>query len=274
MFNWGIVILYSTETAEPLALMHEFQLSGMRVGATTAVAVDAMARPDAEIMALFGTGKQARRALEAILCVRKLKTVRVISPNAEHCAAFVRDMAQPGLDLVAMTDAAQAIAGADLVVSCTNALKPVIAGDLLEDGQFVVTIANSDATNKRTEADARVFERSSMVIVNDWESVVDNDQTELLDPMRAGLLREDQVCELGHVLSGKVPVRQPARDAVEPGSGVIYFKNNSGLAVQFAAAGGLIYAKAIKEGTNKVIPTEWLGSDLSAYYKAGFRPSP
>ena len=58
-FNWGIVILYSIETAEPLALMHEFQLSGMRVGATTGVAVDAIARKDAATLGLFGTGKQA-----------------------------------------------------------------------------------------------------------------------------------------------------------------------------------------------------------------------
>ena len=42
----------------------------------------------------------------------------------------------------------------------------------------------------------------------------------------------------------------------------------------FAAAGGILYRKALAEGSNKVIPTEWLGSDLSAYYKAGFRPSP
>jgi hypothetical protein len=57
-------------------------------------------------------------------------------------------------------------------------------------------------------------------------------------------------------------------------TGIIYYKNNSGLAIQFAAAGGILYRKALAEGSNKVIPTEWLGSDLSAYYKAGFRPSP
>src|SRR3984893_16681361 len=68
-FNWGIVILYSIETAEPLALMHEFRLSGMRGGATTAVAVDQVARPDAATLGLFGTGKQARSALEAIAVV-------------------------------------------------------------------------------------------------------------------------------------------------------------------------------------------------------------
>ena len=101
-FNWGIVILYSIETAEPLALMHEFQLSGMRVGATTALAVDAIARPDAATLGLFGTGKQARSALEAIALVRPLRRVNVYSPDAEHRAAFVRDMTRTGLEVVAV----------------------------------------------------------------------------------------------------------------------------------------------------------------------------
>ena len=62
-FNWGLVILYSLETAEPLALMHEFQLSGMRVGATTGLAVDRMARKDARTLGLFGTGKAGSQRL-------------------------------------------------------------------------------------------------------------------------------------------------------------------------------------------------------------------
>ena len=67
-------------------------------------------------------------------------------------------------------------------------------------------------------------------------------------------------------------IAQPRRG--EPARGVIYFKNNSGLAIQFAAAGGILYKKASQGANNKTIPTEWLGSDLSAYYDAGFRPSP
>ena len=97
-FNWGFVILFSIETAEPLALLHEFQLSGMRVGATTAVAVDAIARPDAHTLGLFGTGKQARNALEAIALVRPIERVNVYSPDAEHRAAFAREMSRDGLD--------------------------------------------------------------------------------------------------------------------------------------------------------------------------------
>jgi alanine dehydrogenase len=271
-FNWGIVILYSLETAEPLALMHEFQLSGMRVGATTGVAVDAIARKDAATLGLFGTGKQAHAALEAIACVRPIRRVNVYSPSAEHRAAFVRDMAREGMDVVAVADARAVVAGADIVCCATTSMKPVFDGDWLEDGQLVVSIANSDVTNKRSEVDRRTYERANAVIVNDWESVVDNDQTELLDPIKEGVIREDQVHELGELLVGEAEIAQPQRGADE--KGIIYFKNNSGLAIQFAAAGGILYRKAIAEGNNKTIPTEWLGSDLSAYYQAGFRPSP
>jgi alanine dehydrogenase len=270
-FNWGIVILYSIETAEPLALLHEFHLSGMRVGATTGVAVDRIARSDASTLGLLGTGKQARSAVEAIALVRAIRRVNVYSPNAEHREAFAREMTRDGMEVVAVANSRRAVGGADIVCCATTAMMPVFDGDWLEDGQFVVSIANSDVTNKRSEVDRRTYERASSIIVNDWESVIDNDQTELLDPLSEGVIRQDQIHELGDLLNGKVEIAQPAREAAD---GIIYFKNNSGLAIQFAAAGGILYRKAILEGSNKIIPTEWLGTDLSAYYQAGFRPSP
>jgi alanine dehydrogenase len=270
-FNWGIVILYSIETAEPLALLHEFQLSGMRVGATTAVAVDRIARPDAATLGLFGTGKQARNALEAIAVVRPLRRVNVYSPSAEHRQDFAREMARDGMDVVAATDPKAVVAGADIVCCATTAMTPVFDGNWLQDGQLVVSIANSDVTNKRSEVDRRTYERASAVIINDWESVIDNDQTELLEPLEEGVIRKEQICELGDLLLGKAQIPRPADGMPQ---GIIYYKNNSGLAIQFAAAGGILYRKAIAEGNNKTIPTEWLGSDLTAYYKAGFRPSP
>jgi ornithine cyclodeaminase/alanine dehydrogenase-like protein (mu-crystallin family) len=270
-FNWGIVILYSIETAEPLALLHEFQLSGMRVGATTAAAVDQVARPDAATLGLFGTGKQARSALEAIAVVRPLRRINVYSPSSEHRRAFAREMARAGMDVVAVADPRAVVAGADIVCCATTAMTPVFDGDWLQDGQFVVSIANSDVTNKRSEVDRRTYERANAVIINDWESVIDNDQTELLEPLKEGVIRKEQIHELGDLLTGKTRLSQPARANQD---GIIYYKNNSGLAIQFAAAGGILYRKATAEGNNKTIPTEWLGSDLSAYYKAGFRPSP
>ncbi len=271
-FNWGFVILFSIETAEPLALLHEFHLSGMRVGATTALAVDEIARPDAHTLGLFGTGKQARNALEAIAKVRPLRQVNVFSPNAEHRAMFARDLSRQGLTVNAVDEPRAAVEGADVVCCATTAMKPVFDGDWLEDGQLVVSIANSDVTNKRSEVDRKTYERARAIIINDWESVIDNDQTELLEPIESGIVARDRIHELGELVTGKVSIKQEPRGAAQ--NGVIYYKNNSGLAIQFAAAGGVLFRKALAEGNNKVIPTEWLGSDLSAYYKAGFRPSP
>lgn len=264
-YNWGIVILYSIETAEPLAFMHEFRLSGIRVGATTGMAVDQMAKKDARTLGLFGTGKQARNALEAILTVRDIKTVRVFAPNKEHRAAFVADAAREGVEILSVDNSQEVVEGADIICCATSAMNPVFDGAWLTEGQFVVSIANSDVTNKRSEVDERTFERSSSIIINDWESVVENQQTELLDLVEGGRVDRNRIHEVGDVLTGK---------AKPDLSGIVYYKNNSGLAIQFAAAGGLIYRKAIQEGKCRSIPTEWLGSDLSSYYAAGFRPSP
>lgn len=264
-FNWGLVILYSIETAEPLALMHEFCLSGLRVGATTGLSVDRFARKDAATVGLFGSGKQARRALEAILCVRQIRRVRVYAPTRAHSETLAQDMARPGLAIDVANDARECVQGADIVCCATSAMRPVFDGEWLQTGQFVVTMANSDVTNKRSEVDERTFERASAILVNDWESVIENNQTELLGPIQSGLVDRSVVFELGDALLGKV---KPDL------SGIVYYKNNSGLAIQFAAAGGLIYRKAIEDGSCKSIPTEWLGTDLSSYYEAGLRPSP
>jgi alanine dehydrogenase len=273
-FNSGIVLLYSIETAQLVALMHEFHLSGMRVGATSALAVDEIARSDAATLGLFGTGKQARTALEAITLIRPITRVNVYSPNVEHCEAFAREMARDGVDVVAVQDAKAVVDGADVICCATSSLKPVFDGDWLENGQFVVTIANSDVTNRnrRSEVDRRTYERASAIIVSDWDSVVDSAQMEILDPLEEGVIRRENIHELRAIVGGNVKVTQPRRGAKS--EGIIYYKNNAGVAIQFAAAGGLVYRRAMQEGSNKVIPSDWLGTDLSAFYAAGFRPSP
>jgi alanine dehydrogenase len=238
------------------------------------LAVDQIARADASTLGLFGTGKQARAALEAIALVRPIKRINVYSPSADHRQDFAREMTRPGLDVVAVDDARAAVRDADVVCCATSSLKPVFDGEWLEDGQLVVTIANSDITNrnKRSEIDARTYERASAIIVTDWDSVIGSDQTEILDPLAAGVIRREQIHELKDVVAGKTDIKQPPRGA--KADGIIYYKNNAGIAIQFAAAGGLTYRRAIAEGNNKVIPSEWLGTDLSAFYEAGFRPSP
>ena len=102
-------------------------------------------------------------------------------------------MARDGMDVVAVADPKAGVAGADIVCCATTAMTPVFDGDWLEDGQLVVSIANSDVTNKRSEVDRRTYARASAVIINDWESVVDNDQTELIEPIENGAITSYRV---------------------------------------------------------------------------------
>src|SRR5262245_925312 len=88
--NYTVIILYDLRTGEPLAFMHETYLSGLRVGATSALAVDEVARPDASVLGLFGTGQQALPGCRAICAVRPIKRVQVFSPNSAHRRAFVK----------------------------------------------------------------------------------------------------------------------------------------------------------------------------------------
>jgi len=251
--NWSVIILYDLATGEPLAFMHETHLSGFRVGATTGLAVAETARADAKVLGLFGTGNQAFPNCRAICAVRPIERVQVYSPNRQHREAFVARMANEKVEVVAVDNPRDVVRGADIVCCATNAKRPVLQGEWLEPGQMVITIANSDVLGTRSEVDEATFVRASDIIINDWTSVTANRQVELLDPIAKGLVRREQVVELGDVVTSKAKVRQ------RPDS-ILYYKNNTGLAIQFAACGAVLYKKLIKEGTNRTIPREWFAS--------------
>jgi len=251
--NWSIIVLYDLLTGEPLAFMHESYLSGFRVGATSALAVAEAARADASVLGLFGTGHQALPGCRAICAVRPIKRVQVYSPNPAHRKAFVQRMAGEGVEVVAVDDPRAVVRGAHIVCCATNSKTPVLDGDWLEGGQMVITIANSDVINVRREVDEKTFARAGAIIINDWDSVTANRQVELLEPIEKGLLRREDVYTLGDLVAGK------ARLNVSPGT-IVYYKNNTGLAMQFAACGAIIYRKLAAEGTTRTIPREWFAS--------------
>lgn len=252
--NWTVIILYDIETSEPIAFMHESYLSGIRVGATTGVAVDAVAPDGASVLGVFGTGRQALANCEAICAVRPIQRVQVYSPNPEHLTAFVAHTARDGLRVVAAKGPKEVVEDADIICCATNATTPVLFGEWLEKGQMVISIANSDATGTRREVDEATFARSNDIIINDWHSVHTNKQVELLEVIETGQVDKDHVHLLGDVVSGRVSVRNTAEN-------IIYYKNNTGLAMQFAAAGAIVYRKLQAEGTNRVVPREWLASE-------------
>jgi alanine dehydrogenase len=249
--NWSVIILYDLANGEPLAFMHETHLSGFRVGATTGLAVKETAREDAEVLGLLGTGNQAFANCRAICAVRPIRRVQVYSPNPRHREAFVARMGNE--KVVPVDDPRAAVRGADIVCCATNAKLPVLAGEWLEKGQMLVTICNSDVLDTRSEVDETAFARAGDIIVNDWDSVIANRQVELLDPIEKGVVRREQVHELGDIVAGKVKVRQSPES-------ILYYKSNTGLAIQFAACGAILHRKLIEEGTNRTIPRDWFAS--------------
>ena len=103
--------------------------------------------------------------------------------------------------------------------------------------------------------------------INNKETAITNQQRELLDLIDQGKLGWDKVCELGQVLIGAHPGRKSEQQ-------IIYYKSNTGVGIQFAAGGALIYGECKKQGLGRELPSEWFGADLSEWMDKGFMPSP
>jgi ornithine cyclodeaminase/alanine dehydrogenase-like protein (mu-crystallin family) len=265
--SWGFVLLFSLKTGEPLAYIHDLGISAMRVGATTGVAHRAFAKKDAKSVGLLGSGYQAIRNLEAICCVRQIENVSVYSPNKTHREAFARNMTQRlGVQVRPVEKPEAAVKGMDIVMCATNSSQPVFSGDWLEPGQLVTTIANTDGVHRRTEADANTMLRADLIVLNSKQTAVVNQQVELLDLIDQGKFGWDKVCDLGDALIGKALGRTNDKQ-------IIYYKSNTGVGIQFAAAGAIIYQECRKQGLGRELPNEWFGADLTEWTTKGYRPS-
>jgi ornithine cyclodeaminase/alanine dehydrogenase-like protein (mu-crystallin family) len=266
--SWGFVLLFSLQTGEPLALIHDFSLSAIRVGATTGVAHRALAKKDARIVGIFGSGNEARTNLAAICSVRSIQQIKVYSTTKEHRDRFAGEMTQSlNIPVKAVSDPEPVVRGSDIVMCATNSSQPVFDGNWLEPGQFVTTIANTDGVHRRTEADATTMIRGDFIVLNNRETAITNQQRELLDLIDQGKIGWDKVCELGQVLIGRHPGRTSDRQ-------IIYYKSNTGVGIQFAASGALIYEACRKRGLGREIPSEWFGADMTEWMDQGFMPSP
>src|SRR6185503_4872730 len=126
----AIIALFRPETGEPIALMDGRLITEMRTAAASAVATDLLARPDAGVLAILGSGVQAASHLEALRLVRRIREVRVFSPR--NAGAFA---ALHGVQ--AARSAEDAVRGADIIVTVTSSTTPVLKGEWLRDGSHV-----------------------------------------------------------------------------------------------------------------------------------------
>lgn len=266
--SWGFVVLFSLQSGAPVAIYQDFSVSPIRVAATTAIAVRKLARKDARVLGLFGTGNEAQRHIEAIPLVTKVEKAKVFSPNKDHLDDFVLKMSKRvELDIEPVNGPDQVVSGSDIVMCATNSSVPVFDGNTLESGQLVATIANTDHNTRRTEADRTTFERSNLIVLNSKETAISNQQRELLDLIDSGSISWDNVKDLSEVILNPSLGRKSDSD-------IIYYKSNAGVGIQFAAAGQIIYEECLSRGLGTEVPTELFGADVSGWLKLGFSPSP
>src|SRR5205807_3084277 len=132
----AMVLLFRPETGEPLAVMDGRLITEMRTAAVSAAATRHLAAPDAHVLALLGSGVQAAAHLEALQLVRPIDEVRVWSRTPEHAKRFAE---RHGATTMAAEDA---VRGADIIVTATAALQPVLMGAWLKPGAHVNAVGS------------------------------------------------------------------------------------------------------------------------------------
>jgi ornithine cyclodeaminase/alanine dehydrogenase-like protein (mu-crystallin family) len=213
------ILLFKPETGEPLVTMDGRLITEVRTAAVSAVATEHLARPDASVLAIIGSGVQARSHLEALRLVRDFREIRVWSPR--RAAAFAEEHG-----VRAAVSAEEAVRGADVVVTTTTSSTPVLAGEWLSPGAHINAIGAPRPDWR--ELDDEVLRRSR-VYVDSREAAL----RESGDVIAAGEI----VAEVGEVAAGSKPGRRSAEE-------ITLFKS-LGLAVEDVATAELVYHKAL-----------------------------
>ena len=230
----GAVMLFSRETGELLALMNASEITAIRTAAVSAVATRLLAREDVETLAIVGAGVQARTHLAALALVRSIKQARVVARNFEHAVELVRDMqAKFSFPIEAVRTNEEAVRGADLVVTATSSLEPVIDKDWISAGAHINAIGthspNSREIDSGTMGVARIF-------VDRRESTLNESGDYLLAAKEGVVTPESIIAEIGELLIGSKSGRTSPTD-------ITLFKS-LGLAIEDVACADYLYKKS------------------------------
>lgn len=227
----ALVTVINSDTGEPIALLEGGSLTAIRTGAASGAATDLLSRQDAQSVAIFGCGVQARTQLEAVCTVRKIKHVRVFSLNPDHAAEFASKMSGKGPipdDIIVAENADEAIVGVDVICTATTSSKPVFKGALLQPGMHINGIGSFIPSMQ--EVDAETVKRSLVFV--DSRPAVWEEAGDLIIPLHDGDITADHIhAELGEIVSGE----QPGRESAEQ---ITFFKS-VGIAVQDVAAASI-----------------------------------
>lgn len=238
-----LVLLYRGSTGELLAMIEADQLGRMRTGAASGVATRYMAREDAHVLGLIGTGGQALTQAMAICAVRPIERVIVFGRDPERRAQFGESLGRAvAAEVVAVETSRAAIEPADVVATMTSSATPVFDGAWLKPGTHV----NAAGSNhlRRREVDGTTVQRAARVVADSVEQAK-LESGDLAAAVAEGLVEWPAVLELTDVVCGRVPGRTD-RDEIT------LFESH-GLAAWDVATAVSLYDLALERGLGQNI---------------------
>jgi len=273
----GLVFLFSTDNGEPLAIINDGNLQHMRVGALYGLGAKYLAKKDASVVGMIGSGGMARSHLRAFAAVRKIRKVKVYSPNEEHRELYAKEMEQElSLEVVPCRSPEEAAKGVDILSTCTNAREPTVFARMLEPGMHLTQVSNEFAADVYSKIDVCLGAGiMSQVVggvpVDDSEGfptyLAGNSET--LNKAR-GSLRSRSVkkqdytgnlVSLVDLITGKTQGRESDKE-ISSSSGIRFQGEDTVKGLQFVTVGSLVYDLAKKAGLGREVPTEWFLQDI------------
>ncbi len=247
----GLIQLYSTETGEPLAFLPDGVVQGMRVGASFGLGVKYLARKNASVVGLLGSGWQAQFQVASAAVARNLSLVKVYSPNREHREQFAHEIGERyRVKIRPVESIEEASRDVDILIAATNARARIVTGDLVQKGMHVTAVQNEISDEALSKADILVSHtEKNYLIYNGGKG-----QYGEMVAHGSNKLQYGKMLLLDQVIAGKVKGR--SRD-----DEITMFRGH-GLGLQFAAVGAKVYELAKKRGLGHEIPTEWFTQTL------------
>ena len=241
----GVVIVLDAENGKILSLMDGEVLTAVRTGAGVGVATDLLASPEAKIVAIIGSGRQARSLLDAVCTVRRIKHVRIFSPNSEHVRKFVEEMSGFGQipnNVQAVSSSPEALKDADIVCTATNSNTPVISFKHLKKGSHINAVGSFQATMQ--EIDSKTI-ANALVVVDSLESVL-VETGDIVTPIKEGVINNKHIfAEIGEIINGTKNVKFSPNQ-------MTFFKS-CGIAVQDAVTAGIALKNAEHQNLGTLI---------------------
>lgn len=242
--NRFLVHVFSASTGVLRVVLESDYLGMMRTGAASGVATKWLARPDAEVLGVFGAGWQAEGNIEAVAAVRKLRKVKVFARNAERLAAFCVKMSDRlDLDVVPAASPEETVRGSDIVSTITTAATPLFDAAWLSPGTHI-NAAGSNSVIRR-EVGEDVLKGCRPIVVDSVDTAL-KEAGDLLPLFEKGRLAERQLVELGDVILGRHPGRGKPED--------ITLFESQGMAIQDIAVAVRLEALAREQGMGVELP--------------------